>query len=200
VVRSNGLPNHPTATFPNPDNPNRIVPQDYTFYLPLRPRRAEKPTPLPMGPIGVAVNGIPFYNPYNAEGQNAVSGLYAEVFDSCCGHPDQQGRYHYHKYPVCLKTPFRDRPGAHSPVIGYAFDGYALYGPQGENGLPPTDLDACNGHEDSERGYHYHATKRFPYLLGGYRGVVDGRNFDRPGLHERRRPGAGYPMDHSVRE
>ena len=194
VVRSDGMPDHPTAEFPNENNPNAIRRQGYTFYLPHRPQRAQKPTPLPMGPIGVAVNGVPFYNPYNAEGQDAVSGLYAEVFDSCCGHPDQMGRYHYHKYPTCLKTPFRDQPGKHSPLIGYAFDGYAIYGPQGEGGKPPADLDVCNGHEDAARGYHYHTSAKFPYLIGAYRGVVDRRNFDRPGLHDRR-PGAAFPMD-----
>jgi hypothetical protein len=194
IVHSDGIPNHPTAAFPNKDNPNHIEKQDYTFYLPRHPTRAEKPSRLPMGPIGVALNGIPFYNPYNAEGNDAVSGLYAEVFDSCCGHPDQMGRYHYHKYPVCIKTPFHDTPGVHSPLIGYAFDGYPIYGPQGENGKAPADLDACNGHTDKARGYHYHVTAGFPYIVGGYRGVVDTRNFDRPGMH-RRASGASYPMD-----
>ena len=38
-------------------------------------------------------------------------------------------------------------------------------------------LDVCNGHSDDERGYHYHVTpRRFPYLLGGYRGVPDPAN------------------------
>jgi hypothetical protein len=193
VVHGDGIPDHPTAKFPNATNPNSIKKQDYTFYLPRQPRKADKPTPLPMGPIGVALNGIPFYNPYTAEGKDAVSGLYAEVFDSCCGHPDQMGRYHYHKYPVCLKTPFHDGPGKHSPLLGYAFDGYGIYGPQGENGKPPTDLDSCNGHEDGVRGYHYHVSTTFPYILGGYHGVVDARNFDGQRMH-RPRPGAFYPM------
>jgi hypothetical protein len=183
IVKSDGIPNHPTAQFPNKNNPNTIRPQSYTFYIPRKPRRADKPSRLPMGPIGVAINGIPFYNPFNAEGLDAVTGLYAEVFDSCCGHPDMMGRYHYHKYPVCLKTRFHDTPGEHSPLIGYAFDGYAIYGPRGENGQPPRDLDNCNGHTDAKRGYHYHVSATFPYILGGYRGVVETRNFDAPGLH-----------------
>lgn len=190
IVKSDGIPNHPTAKFPNEHNPNSIRKQDYTFYIPRKPRIASKPTRLPMGPVGVALNGIPFYNPFNAEGEDAVTGLYAEVFDSCCGHPDQLGRYHYHKYPVCVKTPFHDRPGEHSALIGYAFDGFPIYGPQGESGKPPTDLDNCNGHTDAKRGYHYHVTAGFPYILGGYRGVPDVRNFDRPGMHSLQ-PNAG---------
>ena len=179
IVESDGIPTHATATYPNANNPNKILKQNYKFKIPLKPRRAEQITKLPMGPIGVAINGIPFYNPYNREGHDAVEGPFAEVFDSCCGHPDPRGRYHYHKYPVCVKSPFRDEPGKHSPLLGYAFDGFAIYGPNDTGGKPPTDLDDCNGHADDERGYHYHVTKVFPYILGAYRGVVELENFDR---------------------
>lgn len=180
-VESNGIPNHPTGNYPNEYNPNSILEQDYHFKIPLKPKLAEHPTSLPFGPIGVGVNGIPFYNPYNAQGRDAVFGPNAEVFDYCCGHPDPMGRYHYHKYPVCINSPFRDPQGKHSPLIGWAFDGFAIYGPNGERGQPPNDLDECNGHTDSARGYHYHVTNKFPYILGAYRGVVEMSNFDRHG-------------------
>ncbi len=182
IVESDGIPNHETGQFPNEHNPNSIRKQNYRFLIPLHPQQAEKTTTLPMGPIGVAINGIPFYNQYNAQGKNAVEGPTAEIFDSCCGHPDQLGRYHYHKYPVCIHNPFKDQEeaGKHSPLIGYAFDGFAIYGPNGEDGKPPQDLDECNGHSDSTRGYHYHVTAKFPYILGAYRGVVERANFDHP--------------------
>jgi hypothetical protein len=180
LVESDGIPTHPTDNFPTAYNPNRILKQDYHFRIPLEPKFAAKPTTLPFGPIGVAINGIPFYNPYNAQGRDAVMGPNAELFDSCCGHPDQMGRYHYHKYPICTRSPFHDEPGQHSPLLGWAFDGFALYGPNGENGQPPTDLDTCNGHIDAMRGYHYHVTQKFPYLLGAYRGVVEMANFSTP--------------------
>jgi YHYH protein len=183
IVESDGIPNHKTANYPNADNPNRILKQNYHFRIPLHPRFADKPTRTPFGPIGVAVNGIPFYNQYNAEGGDAVR---LEVFDSCCGHPDPMGRYHYHKYPVCVKSPFKDEPGKHSPLIGFMFDGLAVYGPNGDDGKPPNDLDDCNGHADIERGYHYHVTAAYPYLIGAYRGVVERSNLDRP-------PGGGPP-------
>ena len=147
IVESDGIPNHKTAKYPNADNPNTIKKQHYRFQIPLYPKRADKPTPTPFGPIGVALNGIPFYNQYNREGEDAVR---LEVFDSCCGHPDPAGRYHYHKFPVCVKSPFKDTPGKHSPLVGYAFDGYGIYGPRGDQGNPPEDLDECNGHSDSE--------------------------------------------------
>ena len=177
IVHSNGIPDHDTGPFPNAHNPNRIREQNYTFRIPRHPQPADQIGRLPMGPIGVAINGVPFYNPYSAEGQDAAMN---EVFDECCGHPDPMGRYHYHIYPKCIHTSFVDKPGEHSPLIGYAFDGYAIYGPNGDGGKPPTDLDACNGHWDAERGYHYHVTNKFPYILGGYRGVVVRSNFDHP--------------------
>jgi hypothetical protein len=183
IIHSQGYPNHPTAVFPNSSNPNKIQVQSFTFRLPLQPRLAGHITRLPMGPIGTALNGVVFFNPFEQEGMNAVEG-YTEVWlDACCGHPQQTGVYHYHKYPSCVKSPFADDGQQHSPIIGFAFDGFPLYGPYEGVELLAKDvqganaLDVCNGHQDAERGYHYHVTPgRFPYLLGGYAGVVEPSN------------------------
>lgn len=183
IIKSQGYPNHPTAIFPNSDNPNTIRVQDFTFRLPLVPRKSDSITRLPMGPIGMSLNGVVYFNPFEMEGRNAVQG-YDEVWlDSCCGHPQQTGVYHYHKYPTCVKSPFIDDAKSHSPIIGFAFDGFPLYGPYESDGTMAMDLrgdqalDACNGHSDPERGYHYHVTpNRFPYILGGYAGVVEPSN------------------------
>ena len=183
VVESQGYPNHPTALFPNSGNPNAIRVQEFTFRLPLEPRRAEEITRLPMGPIGMALNGVVFFNPFEQGGMNAVEG-YAEVWlDSCCGHPQQTGVYHYHKYPTCVKSPFPDDGHAHSPVIGFSFDGFPVHGPYESDGAMARDvegeraLDVCNGHDDPDRGYHYHVTpERFPYVIGGYWGVPEPTN------------------------
>jgi len=183
IMQSQGYPNHPTAVFPNSGNPNSIRVQDFEFWLPLVPRLADTVTRVPMGPIGVALNGVVFFNPFEAGGMNAVEG-YSEVWlDSCCGHPQQHGVYHYHKYPSCVKSPFPDDGKQHSPVIGFAFDGFPIYGPYEEAGVMAKDLkgkralDSCNGHSDDERGYHYHVTPgRFPYIIGGYSGVPERSN------------------------
>lgn len=183
IIESQGYPNHPTAVFPNSGNPNSIRVQKFTFRLPLVPKLADKITRLPMGPVGTALNGVVFFNPFEMEGMNAVEG-YSEVWlDSCCGHPQQTGVYHYHKYPTCVKSPFKDDGKQHSPVIGFAFDGFPLYGPYESDGVMAKDLekskalDVCSGHIDDIRGYHYHVTPgRFPYILGGYAGVVETSN------------------------
>ena len=183
IMESQGYPNHPTAVFPNSRNPNSIKVQKFKFRLPLEPKLADEITRVPMGPIGTALNGVVFFNPFEMEGMNAVEG-YSEVWlDSCCGHPQQTGVYHYHKYPACVKSPFPDDSQQHSPIIGFAFDGFPLYGPYEAADLMAKDLqgeralDVCNGHRDEQRGYHYHVTPgRFPYILGGYAGVVEPSN------------------------
>jgi len=122
IIESQGYPNHPTALFPNTGNPNSIRVQNFNFRLPLKPVLAEEITRLPMGPIGMALNGVVFFNPFEMEGMNAVEG-YSEIWlDSCCGHPQQSGVYHYHKYPSCVKSPFADNGKQHSPIIGFGFD------------------------------------------------------------------------------
>ena len=183
LIDSQGYPNHPTAIFPNSGNPNRIRVQDFHFRLPLEPKLASSITRVPMGPIGMALNGVVFFNPFEAGGMNAIEG-YSEVWlDSCCGHPQQHGVYHYHKYPSCVKSPFADDGRRHSPVLGFAFDGFPVHGPFEEAGVMARDLkderalDVCNGHTDPARGYHYHVTpSRFPYIIGGYAGVPDPAN------------------------
>jgi hypothetical protein len=63
-------------------------------------------------------------------------------------------------------------------VVGIAFDGFPIYGPQDEGGEPPTDLDDCQGHvgptpEQPEGIYHYHLSAEDPFSLPCLMGVVD---------------------------
>ncbi|MCA9247873.1 MAG: YHYH protein [Planctomycetales bacterium] len=201
VVHSQGLPNHPTATFPDrtrslDGNPNYIQQHDNTWYIPLAPKEAadrramqnenNNDHALPMGPIGVAVNGVVFFNPFDhLLDEDAVWRL-----DRCCGHPAPNWLYHYHKYPVCVKSPWCDDGAAHSPLIGFAFDGFPVYGPYEAAGeLAKSSLrhplNEFNVHHDDQRGWHYHVTPgQFPHIIGGYWGVVETKN---------RRRGAGPP-------
>lgn len=189
VMRSRNLPNHPTGVFPDRSrwldgNPNVIRDQSFTWRLPLEPRvnpshvamdATNSNRALPMGPIGVAVNGVVFYNPFDHIAEaDAVWRL-----DRCCGHPSPMREYHYHKYPVCVNTPWVDDGAAHSPLIGFAFDGFPVYGPYEFTSQLAKDagnapLNAYNLHEDPKRGPHYHVTPgRFPHIIGGYWGVVE---------------------------
>lgn len=188
VIRSKDLPNHPTADFPDTGrsldgNPNVIREKDYTWRLPLEPRvnpahiamdKTNSNRALPMGPTGVAINGVALFNPFDAGSEEAIHRL-----DRCCGHPGPDSTYHYHKYPVCVKSPWADDGAGHSPLIGFAFDGFPIYGPYESRGVMAKDatdrpLNEFNLHEDPERGPHYHVTPgRFPHLFGGYWGVSE---------------------------
>src|SRR5580700_6893722 len=71
------------------------------------------------------------------------------TFDACVGHQPNTGSYHYHANPLCLRAQLNDnlvtlrssRTGVsyaeitsgwhHSPILGWAMDGYPIYGPYG---------------------------------------------------------------------
>ena len=134
----------------------------------------------------IAANGVLFHNPYDAGMTEAV-----DIMDRCCGHPSPDSRYHYHKYPVCVKSPWADDGEDHSPLIGWAFDGFPIYGPYERRAVMAKDdtgnpLNDFNVHRDSARGWHYHVTPgKFPYVMGGYWGKVDPRNFlNEPGVRD----------------
>jgi len=198
VIHSRNLPNHPTAVFPDTTdlldgNPNYISEKVSTWYIPLYPKvdpqhwamenGSDQNRALNMGPIGVAVNGIVFFNPFDAGQQVALYRI-----DRCCGHPSPDGQYHYHKYPVCVKSPWADNGDEHSPLIGFAFDGFPIYGPYEAKGILAKDdksnpLNAFNIHYDADRGWHYHVTPGlFPHIIGGYWGYYDTENRMRPGM------------------
>jgi hypothetical protein len=178
----NDLPSHTTGIFPIAQsddafrydrNPNSIKPQTLQFSLPATPTVASQPTCLPGGPIGVLVSGSVLFNALDAEGRDAVA---HEAQDRCQGHPQPEGQYHYHNLSECLD----DSDGGHSALMGYAFDGFGIYGHHGENGeeLADADLDACHGHThtitwdgQTVEMYHYHATREYPYTIGCFAGT-----------------------------
>ena len=91
------------------------------------------------------INGVSIYNQkdgyywnnststFNSPGTGAWNrnALYYEgiSFDNCLGHPGPNGAYHHHVNPPCL---YDDAASSvHSPIIGYAFDGFPIYGAYG---------------------------------------------------------------------
>lgn len=118
------------------------------------------------------VSGSVVFSAIDAGGRDAVA---HEVQDDCGGPPQNTGVYHYHSLGECSDD---DTGGRHSSLKGYAFDGFGIYGHQGEAGevLANDDLDACDGHTHSiawdgqtQAMYHYHATYEYPYTVGCYR-------------------------------
>merc|ERR1719457_492056 len=150
--------------------PNFIQAKRNSWVVPKNPEFADTPGCLNMGPIGVAVNGVPIYNPYTRNCCDAGAEE-LNLFDECWGHPSPGNTYHYHTAPLCL---FKNYCGVPSEIVGVAFDGFPIYGPNDElgNEIRPEDLDECNGRKDINGNYKYHITAKFPYFLGCYKGKV----------------------------
>jgi hypothetical protein len=187
VIVSNDLPSTPTGIFPAPrdstafgydPNPNAIRPQQIAWTLPLLPAPAASPSCLPPGgPIGLLLDGSYLFNALDALGRDAAA---HELQDGCYGHPEMRGAYHHHMLSPCLDL---GDPKGSSPLIGYALDGFGIYGPYRDGRmLTNGDLDECHGTTsavewDGQRRvlYHYVANFEYPYTLGCWRGTPAAR-------------------------
>jgi len=156
-------------------NPNSIRAQRVSYSLPRHPRKASRPGCLSGGPVGIARNGVAIFDALDAEDRDAVA---HETQDHCGGHPQRLGIYHYHAIPACLTKGESKRRA--SGLVGWALDGYPIFGPRGHGGklLTDGDLDACHGQTSKvfyegrwRRIYHYNATLEYPYTLGCFHGT-----------------------------
>ena len=174
-VESNGVPDHPLMIGIRSWQQQVPLPQKYVgdnaWQIPLHPVPAANPATTKdrflRGAIAVAVNGIPIFNPLNNRGEDALAIGELDDYGGHCGRADD---YHYHVAPVHLEKVI----GKGKPVA-YALDGYPIYGYTEPDGSPAKGLDSLGGHEDADGNYHYHATKAYPYLNGGFRGEVTER-------------------------
>ena len=106
----------------------------------------DPPPPGPPGDfvpaIGVHLNGIVMLGPSEANGVNVDVAL---IPLPCGGHVtpplDKGPYYHYHKAADCELI---EVPGDHGPLVGYAMDGFGIYGYGDYLGMPV--LDECHGH------------------------------------------------------
>jgi hypothetical protein len=131
---------------PWPGNPNTPTNQNFVYKITRNPQQnTGTPTNVGLGHIGVWINGVSIFNvsdgmSYNNQGIWNRNAYFWEgaSFDSCLGHPAPNGEYHHHVSPNCLY----DNTDSlnHSPIIGYAFDGFPVYGAYGftnTNGTGP---------------------------------------------------------------
>jgi len=140
VIRANGIPRHKTGAFPNAGNPNSVSAQRYTYSVPLRPRVQSRATPLRLGAFGIALNGVPFDpgaaefylgNPQNGWQYEALSGAVTLGLDASHAHVQPTGAYHYHGLPTLLLKELGASTREHSPLIGWAADGFPIYALRG---------------------------------------------------------------------
>jgi len=130
------------------------------------------------------------------------------AYDACSGHSDKNHHYHYHIPPLCylktlgVTTPddpewwlwevdgiktvknYTDMAAAWpeislpSPLVGFARDGFPIYGPYNDSGMRQSgkdyggDLDECNGKTDMDGKYGYYLTVDPPFSPPCLRGEI----------------------------
>jgi hypothetical protein len=172
LIESDGMPNHPMMVGIVSWQQQVPTPQPYSgnnaWSLPVKPVISKSPISAKnhflRGAIAIAVNGVPIFNALNNRGDDA---LLAGELDDWGGHCGRADDYHYHIAPLHLQSIV----GKKVP-IAYALDGFPIYGETELDGKLAIKLDEFNGHFDAKKNYHYHGTKNYPYINGGFKGVV----------------------------
>jgi hypothetical protein len=134
-ISANSIPSYNIG--PWNGNPNTPSAQAFVWKITRTPvQNTSTAVTSPNGSIGVWSNGVSIFNArdamsYNNGGIWNQDALVSEgaSFDNCLGHPAPGGLYHNHVNPTCL---YDDADSTnHSPIIGYAFDGFPVYGAYG---------------------------------------------------------------------
>eukprot|EP00930_Biecheleria_cincta_P000761 TRINITY_DN10182_c0_g1_i4.p1 TRINITY_DN10182_c0_g1~~TRINITY_DN10182_c0_g1_i4.p1 ORF type:complete len:660 (+),score=51.41 TRINITY_DN10182_c0_g1_i4:99-2078(+) len=215
----NGCPNHPWYQL----NPNYPIRQSTTYNVPAYPKFVGTSTSSSTGSanidlsamgggVGVLFNGALLFSPYGGPNYGTVtsftkSATYAEgnTFDQCGCHGSSTTAvsYHCHVPPPCLLKQLGQAAssgttsGAHSPQVGWATDGFPVYGPHGPGGVMMqtctvtggtygTDVctDDCGGYYRNDGSIDQYVYRY--YMQGTYN---DGTCCNNPGCPS---PGAAY--------
>ena len=163
--------------------PNMIDEECVIMKMPISPAVASTKSIPGMSTMGLALNGVSFFNEVAKSPDIITDELF--TFDQCSGHPQDGGTYHYHVDPVCLirdlggdvKTSTQtvggttytwlDDNGTNGLLLlGFLMDGFPVYGPVGDNHTDSDNnstpaIDTYNGHSHSTSEFssgiwHYH--------------------------------------------
>lgn len=192
VIISNGIPDHDLVIQQNNNGACEIP---YAIEMPLDPVY-DSTTPISeipvRGMIAMAKNGVPAYGPQESDSLNAVEATESNKTDAgyWYGHRGVDSGWHFHNphmgTEVVTSTTF----------LGYAMDGFAIYGPLSD--LEVQSLDECNGLLSLDGSYRYHVRTldqvdntteycrsgynsgdpliNWKYILGCYAGNIDNTN------------------------
>lgn len=166
-IEGNGLPDHDMMRGITAWQQQVPIPHDFTgdnrFKLPLNPTVLEEPQELTLlGPIALAVNGIPIFHSLTQSGKDAYLGGELDEWGGHCGRADD---YHYHIAPSHLEAIV----GKGNPVA-FGLDGHPVYLEDPSRDKP---LDECHGYFDDEGNYRYVGNLEAPYMMAYFRGPAN---------------------------
>ena len=132
---------------------------DYSFPVSPAPAGDDDTCETGAGAVGLWVNGVSIYNwgdTFSYENQGVWSNLAPEleVYDAdlCKGHAAGID-YHHHSVPDCVVDLVGDTGSGHSPVIGFAADGYPVHGPWVASGQEAESCWQQRDYDDPEDPY-----------------------------------------------
>jgi len=158
-ITSNSIPSHAVGEFPTRGNPNTISPQDFSYKIPLTPKKTKQLTSVysgegfgigrPSYEFGVAINGVniepsameAFENPNtgerNFEWTKEALSTNVRLGDDCNNaHVQPTGKYHYHGTPHGITN---KADGKSMFLVAWAADGFPVYYKYGyKNPTDPT--------------------------------------------------------------
>ena len=194
IIDSNGIPNHDLESGPGcctteqtlewripivPNNQTGCDPTLSTDGCTMAPERDA---------VALAVNGVPIFGPEDGPGGDAVAGHEGEYEEDrqhiwlgiCHGHSGPGGAYHYHADANCAhwhpdeetNQTWRDYSidssrslSEHSPIVGFAFDGYPIYGFIGWNEEGNvSEMKSSYRLKEGETGYN--GIDDYEYIVG----------------------------------
>ncbi len=130
-VKTSGIPNYYRDGVTHNDATDRHA----TWQIPRVPAPAATPGGVMGGQMGLMLDGSVFFHPGDAQSYNnaGVWNRLAYYFegvdmDPYNGHSTPQHEYHHHFDNLALHGWDATK---HSPIVGYAWDGYPVYGPYG---------------------------------------------------------------------
>ncbi|MBT3357057.1 MAG: YHYH protein [Euryarchaeota archaeon] len=194
TILSNGIPNHDFHSGPgccvSEQNYDWIIPLEPVNQTGCNPSISIDGCTLApdRGPVVMSVNGVPMYGPEDGPGSDAVS-MHEGNFEEdrqqiwlgvCHAHSAGGGTYHYHGDANCVhwhpdaeknetwldySIDSSRQVSEHSPISGFAFDGYPVYGFVGwdENG-EPKEMTSSYRLKDGETGYN--GKDDYEYITG----------------------------------
>ncbi len=116
--------------------------QQKVLLLPINPKVSTKTCNNTRGIIGLTLNGASIYSwsngtSYNAQGSWRNIAPKFGVYDlgACSGHALTDGDYHHHSFSSCLQNEIGDNGQSHSPIYGFAADGFPVHGPYFAEGI-----------------------------------------------------------------